>query len=247
MRRDKTLARIILIFSIASLVLAAPAVVRQRHLVTDRSDDESTDGLTPFPTPDSSAMSGSVPQAPPPLSEHEPPDESVHQDFLSQASRLGAPQLNGLSSMSGAPSSQDDLPAGSGAPLLHGDSLPAPEVAQLQNDLPSVSGAALLHNELPSGSGAQPLYEDRHPSWDDWKPNTEIEPAPSSHPPPSRVFDWAEVIASAIAEAAAKEAEDHVKAAKRPKWLKSCFFRCLIPHPRSFKSSPGRNHGHHFS
>jgi hypothetical protein len=38
MRQDKTFARILLIFSIANVVLAAPAVVRQRRFVTDRTD-----------------------------------------------------------------------------------------------------------------------------------------------------------------------------------------------------------------
>ena len=45
MRRDKTVARIILLFSIANLVLAAPALVRQRRLVIDRADDGPTDEL----------------------------------------------------------------------------------------------------------------------------------------------------------------------------------------------------------
>jgi len=43
MRLDKTVARVLLIYSIASVVLAAPTVVRQRHLITDRADDKPTD------------------------------------------------------------------------------------------------------------------------------------------------------------------------------------------------------------
>jgi hypothetical protein len=61
-----------------------------------------------------------------------------------------------------------------------------------------------------------------------------------------------EAIASAIAKeaaAAAKEAEDHVEPPMAPKGfkLKSCFFRSLMPYPRSFKSSPERDHRHRFS
>ena len=57
MRQDKTVARILLIFSIANVVLAAPASVRQRRLVTDGSDDEPMDQPGQAPGP----LAGSLP------------------------------------------------------------------------------------------------------------------------------------------------------------------------------------------
>ena len=45
MRQDKTFARILLIFSVANLALAAPAVVRQRHLdVAKAASEKRTQG-----------------------------------------------------------------------------------------------------------------------------------------------------------------------------------------------------------
>jgi hypothetical protein len=49
MRQDKTVARILLIFSIANIVLAAPTLVRQRRLVTDRTDKRTDDEPTGEP------------------------------------------------------------------------------------------------------------------------------------------------------------------------------------------------------
>ena len=68
MLRDKTVARIILIFSIANVVLAAPALVLQRRLVTDGSDDEPTDeqGQAPGSLAGSVHQDGVVPAASPP-------------------------------------------------------------------------------------------------------------------------------------------------------------------------------------
>ena len=161
MRRDKTFTRILLIFSIANVVLAAPAVVRQRHFVTDRSEDEPTDESTLLPdklvdsysASQSSAPSGSVTQASPPSSA-----ESLHQD---SAPVSVAPQLNDPQPVSGT-SELHVPPFTSGNPPSQDDVLPASEAAQ-------------LHSDPLSGSRSQPLYEDMAPSWYDWRPNTEIE------------------------------------------------------------------------
>src|ERR1700684_1591847 len=88
MRRDKTFAQTILIFSIANFVLAAPVVVRQTSFdgfeLPDLPDDETTGGsaLLPhtvidnyFAGSQSPGSSGSVAQGPPPSI-----DGSLHQD-----------------------------------------------------------------------------------------------------------------------------------------------------------------------
>jgi hypothetical protein len=256
MRRDQTFTRILLLFSIANVVLAAPAFVIQRSPVTD--GPESTEGSVPSLVSDSDASQslaglGVVSQAPPPLqvgSEHGSPAGSVHQDFVPESSGSGAQQLNDPPSTPGAqPLHSDSLPASEGLPL-QGDSLPAPEAAQLHNIPPSASGAAQLHDspsgpgaapshdDLPSGSGAQPLHEDPHASWQNYRPVTEIEEAPSSRLESSHLHSdaleaprvsgaslesgWSEAFAVA-AEAEAKEAEDKVKP---PKGL--CGLRCWM-------------------
>ena len=260
MRQNKTVARILLVFSIANLVLAAPAGVRQRGLVTNGPDDDSADG-------------------------------SMHQFFMPESSGSGSSQLNDPLPTPGSTPLQDELPAGSGAPPLHGDSLPASEAAQLHNNPPQASEAAQLHDDppsgpgaapfpkdSPSGSGAQPLYEGLHPSWHSWTPVTEIEELPSSPlkskapsiewPPISPPFRWPEEALraskgsggsssgwtealAAAAEAEAKEAieaKDHVKPpkGKLPKGFCGLVSRCLMPYRRSFEWSLERELGHRF-
>jgi len=169
MRLDKTFARILLIFSTANVVLAAPAVVRQRSFVTDRSDDESTDKSTPllakaidsYHASQSSATSGSVPVAQGPAPSL---DGSVHQDSVPVSV---APQLN-------------DPAPGSGTLEFHfvpPPYVPPPTLGNppSQHDLPLGSEATQLHKGPLPGSGSQPIPDDMHPSWYDWRPNTEIE------------------------------------------------------------------------
>ena len=126
---------------------------------------------------------------------------------------------------SGAQPSYQALPPASEAAPLHDEPLPGP-------------GAAPLHNNPLSGSGAQPLHEDLHLSWQNYRPVTEIEQAPSSrlqssHLQPGALevprvsgaslgFEWEEAF-NAAAEAEAKEAEDKVKP---PKGL--CGLRCWM-------------------
>ena len=164
MRRDKTFARILLIFSIAIAVLAAPAVVRQRRFVIDRSDDESTEKSTLLPyemidnyfASQSSATSGSVAQGPPPSMAG-----SLHQD--------SAP-------LSVAPQSNDPAPL-SGTSELHHDPPLGSEAQPLLDHPPPASEATQSHTDPLPGSGVQPSPDDMHPSWDasDWHPVTEIE------------------------------------------------------------------------
>ena len=71
MRRDKTIARILLIFSIANVVLAAPALVRQRGLVTDGSNDKPTDEPGQAPgSPAGSEQDGKLAPSDGPLYQH---------------------------------------------------------------------------------------------------------------------------------------------------------------------------------
>ena len=156
MHQGKTVARILLIFSIANFVLAAPAIVRQRRFITDRSD-EPTDESTPLLAPisdasDSSAESGLSSQA-------RPQSPAVMQDLgpVSVAS-----QLNDPASVSGASESHSVPPSMLGNPPS-------------QDGLPPASEAAPIHKGPSSGTGAQPFFEDAHPSWHDFRPGTEIE------------------------------------------------------------------------
>ena len=162
MRRDKTFARILLILSIAIVVLAAPAVVRQRRFVIDRSGDESTDESTLLPyemidnyfTSQSSATSGIVAQGPPPSMAG-----SLHQD---PAPVSGTSELHHVPPfMSGNLPSQPDPPLGS-------------EAQPLLDHPPPASEATQLHKDPLPGSGTQPFPDDMHPLWDEY-PVTEIE------------------------------------------------------------------------
>ena len=177
MRRDKTLARILFIFSIANVILAAPTLVRQTRFVTDRSGEEPTDGSTPLlapnsGAPESSAGSSWASQVPPPSQA-----ESLDQDStsLSVAPQSNDPQrASGKSEShyvpppyappptSGNPSSQNDPPLGS-------------EAQPLLDHTPPASEAAQLHSNPSPGTGAQPFFKDSHPSWHDFRPGTTTE------------------------------------------------------------------------
>jgi hypothetical protein len=182
MRRDKTFTRILLIFSIANVVLAAPAVMRQRRLVTDRSGDESTDKSTPllndlidsYSASQSSAASGSVAQASPPSSA-----ESWHQDsaMASVAPQSNDPQPWSETSEShyAAPAYVPPFTSGNRDPPSQHDPPPETEMQPLFGNQPQASEAAQLHDDKLPASGAQPIFEDSHPSWHDFRPGTEIE------------------------------------------------------------------------
>ena len=150
MRRDKMFARILLILSIANVVLAAPALVRQRRFVTDRSDDESMPLLAPnSDASESSVTSGSVTQASPPSSAG-----AMHQDSPPVSV---APQLNNPQPVSGT-SELHNVPPPYVPPFTSGN-------PPSQDDAPPASEAAQFYNDPFPGSGSQPLHDDIHPSW----------------------------------------------------------------------------------
>ena len=229
MRRGKIVAQILLIFSIASVVLAAHAIVRQRSLITDGSNDESTDESMPSQDTashesETSSGLGWVSESPA-WSEH----DSV------PGSQSGSLHQDGMEPAASPPPANHDIYV---APV----SVPP----QLHDNLQSGLGAAPLHNDPPSGPG------DAHPSLKNWHPvmGVEQEASPRLQPEAleaSRVSEssfgsgWAELLA-AIAEDEAKEAEDKVKP---PKGL--CGLRCWMQFPRSVEWSPERDHGHRFS
>jgi hypothetical protein len=172
MRRDRTFARILLIFSITNVALAAPAVIRQRSLVTDTPDNESTGESMPSletasGVSETSAGPGSTLQGPP-----ESQSGSMHvsplgsqQDWTPGSSPVGSLHQNGvepatphpppaglhqdwaashasLSDVSLSPQVHDGPPSGSGSP-------------QLSDPRPG-SGTSQLHDGAPAGLGAQP-------------------------------------------------------------------------------------------
>ena len=193
MRRDKIVARILLIFSIANAVLAAPAVVRQR--LFDRAGDKSTDEPTPSLgsgsgyLPDYEASPG--PDTPPLLSDDSDTSSSFHLSSTFDTDKYYADQLS--------PSHFDSMTEswdGSSSAALHSAGVPESVAPQLDDDPPSASGsqqlndptptsgrppsqdhptpeseAAQLHNPLP-GSGDQPLHDDSLPWWHDYYPMT---------------------------------------------------------------------------
>lgn len=81
MHQDKTVAQILLIFSVANVALAVPTVVRQRNPVTGGLDDESTDRSGSEPMPELVSDSDLAPESldDSPL---ESPARSSHQDSL---------------------------------------------------------------------------------------------------------------------------------------------------------------------
>ena len=245
MRRDKTFARILLIFSIANVALAAPAVIRQRTLITDGPNDGSTDKSMPSletasGVSETSAGPGSAPHEPPgsqqdwtPGSGGSPPAGSLHQDGVEPATPPPPPD--------GPPSPQlNDPRPGSGTPQLH-DGTPAGPGAQPVDVTKNVP----LRGDAPSGSGAQPLFKDA-PWWQNYRGTSpEIE-----HEPPTYVVedsrtwpdfgpDWGKAY-TAAADAYAKEVKDMA-----PKGF--CGLRCWKPFRRFFEQSAERNHGRRFS
>ena len=182
MRRDKIVARILLIVSITNAVLAAPAVVRQR--LFDRAGDESTDESTPSLgsgsgyIPDYEASPGpDTPRLSTSSSDDSDTPSSFHSSSDFDADQYYADQLSSSESHFGSSSkteSWDGLSA-----TLHSAGVPE-SGSQQSNDPPSTPGsppsqdhptpeseAAQLHNPLP-GSGDQPLHDDSLPWWHDY-------------------------------------------------------------------------------
>ena len=157
MRRDKTVARVLLIFSIASFVLAAPALQPQRRLVTDRADDKPTDeseqahGVPPAPPPSVGSLDGSeqahgVLPAPPP---------SVGLPDGSEKLPSDSDSLHGMLEQLW----EEHLPAAiSPQSPVHQDSDPVSKVGE-SSSKQGVEG-------LPPASEAQPVQD--LTNWEDW-------------------------------------------------------------------------------
>ena len=148
MRQDKTLAQILLIFSIINVVLAAPALVQRRRLVTDRADDEPTGESGQDPA--GSVHQEVVPAAP--LPSVGSPVESAEKSHMQYESWSDDSQFEYLSKSSGADA----------------DSAPNEQSGLHQ----PVSGAEQLHGYLPPVSGDLPLEHHPFPWWlyTDWRP-----------------------------------------------------------------------------
>jgi hypothetical protein len=197
MRQDKIVARIILIFSIANAVLAAPAVVRQRSLdhAGDKSTDESVSSLGSGSgyLPDSEVPSDpetSSVETPSLISDDHDTSSSIHPPPAFDTDHYYSDQL----SESHFDSPTEDSWDGS----LHSAGVPASGPQQL-NDPPHTSGrppsqdrptleseAAQLHNPLP-GSGDQPLHDNPLPWWHSHYPVNPItsgSPLSQDHPTP---------------------------------------------------------------
>ena len=170
MRRDKTFAGILLIFSIANVVLTAPASMRQRRLVTYRTDDEQT-GVS------NQGLAGSVHQdvvpavTPPSVGSPAGSEKSASLSKVSSSNEDSVPNspygLSGshqnLVPVSGAPQLHDDLPIVSGGPRLqygvfpwwlHTDWRPF-GISEVGESSHTASQA-----QMPPASGAQPLHDD---------------------------------------------------------------------------------------
>ena len=202
MRRDKTVARVLLIFSIASVVLAAPALLRQRRLVTDRADDEPMDdseqahGLLAEPV----HQNGVLPVAPPSesvgspawselslsdsmldwlegLNEHSPPISPLHPDYYTLEPPSGLLHQD-LVPISGASESHSDVPLVSGGPGSHG--VPLPWWLHTAERPPSQSevgeSSSHLESEALGGGGGLALASGAQPLHD-LNPVTDIEQA----------------------------------------------------------------------
>ena len=153
MHRDKTAARILLILSVVHVVVAAPAIVRQRSLDVD---EDAT------PAWEKRGNPGNTPQDlyPVPQMDNERPPAS------------GAPQLdNDPQPPSGAPHLHNDPPPALGTPQLHDDPLAASGTSSVHDDLPLGSGEfdeSYRFKDLPYSpslhEGAPPLHEEA-PSW----------------------------------------------------------------------------------
>ena len=141
MRQDRTVARILLIFSIANIVLAAPTLVRQRRLVTDRTDDEPTGEPEQDPA---GLVHQVVPVEPPPFGGSPAAPEKWPEKWSEgEDPQLEETLLKWLDNLSDQPEdSAPNSPTG-----LHQGSVPGTEALhvalQSHDDLPVMSGGLL--------------------------------------------------------------------------------------------------------
>ena len=161
MRQAKTFARILLIFSIANFILAAPALVPQRRLVTDRAGEEPTG--EPEQDPAGSAHQAVVSVAsPPPVwspagseKSHLEPEDLTEERLLEWLSNLSDEDIF-------PPNSPSDLP-------------------KYPNPKP-ISWAPPLHDSQPPVLESMPLQEKPFPWWlhTSWRPPSVWEVGESS-------------------------------------------------------------------
>ena len=237
MRRDKTFAQILLIFSIAHVVIAAPAVVQQRSLVRGVPDSGSTDELalslgtasdvSETPPPPSQAASLHEPRAGseqnPALATPPPPPATEHQDWTPSHG-----------SLSNVPLSQDLAPSHDAESRLQ-----PPQWKLVQSADTPMSGSGAPSSSHPghgTPGGATPEHDDfKISEWGVHGLYNKPAPWQNDRYPPHPEDEIGKVA-------------DKVES---PKGF--CGLRCFkLPfnfHPRSFinKSSPERDHGHRFS
>ena len=201
MRRDKTAARILLVFSVVHVAVAAPAVVRQRSSdVTEdvtptlekrvKSDDESSVDSFSFPLPPQGSM---VPET-----ETKSEDSVGSSEPVSNPSRYSAePTDFGSDRYYLAPEELDnsDLTPPSSSSSNHHLTTPVSGAPELHNDFPSTSGALQsqdhtspmsgnppLPNDPPAGSEDSQSHDSSFRWWKhtNWRPTGETEQGESS-------------------------------------------------------------------
>jgi hypothetical protein len=139
MRRDRTAARILLILSVVHLAVAAPPIVRQKHLNVAK---DVTPALGKRRNSDDDLPSTSGTRPGPPSQDGLPPTSGIP----------SGPSLDDTPPGSGTPQSQDDLPPTSGAPP-HDDPPPPSGTSQLSDDPPPTPGAPLSQDDTSPVSG----------------------------------------------------------------------------------------------
>ena len=201
MRRDKTVARILLIFTVANVALAAPAVVRQRHL--DVAEGVTTTSETRRNSDDEAL--GDWPPLSPSVTYHDgSPPRQLLWWYLGGMPRLwwldgqdlesnhdsAPPSTAGSLSHSGSVESIPELvsdsepegPANSPEPVLdssHDHSVPETANPPTLDDSAPQSAGPSTHHDSALGSGAPSLHNNPAPEAAD--PSTHDDSAPSAY------------------------------------------------------------------
>ena len=165
MRRDKTAARILLILSVVHATVAAPAIVRQRHL-------DIVNGVTPVSEKrgiSDEESSGPFPQSGPQMG-----------NDLSRTSGT-TPSQDDVQPTSEIPPQDNPLPE-SGTLQLHNEPQAKPGTPPAPDDMPPGSGTAESQNDLPTTSGSPSLQDDRLAA--PGLPSSDIDQSSTSRTPP---------------------------------------------------------------
>jgi hypothetical protein len=230
MRRNNIVARFPLIFSITNVVLAAPALVPQRRLVTDRADDEPTDeseqalGSLAEPVHQDGVVSATPPSGWLPAGSEESPSDSQVQQVLHWLDEVLGKPLSPISP-------------------LHPDYMLEPPFGSSHQNLAPVSGAPdspESHDDLPIVHGGPRLQPAPFP-W--WLHTTERPPSQFEVGEPSSSVDTEAPERFPPASGAQQLHDDTT-----PWWHDLDPVTDIEHHfHRSFKWSPERDHGHRFS